>query len=229
MNDFYAMVITPHPDDAEFGIAGTVAKWTDEGKKVVYVVCTNGDKGTSDPAMLPQKLTEIRAKEQLAAAKLLGVKEVIFLGYEDQALEDTSEFRKEIVRLIRKYRPNTVASSDPYKRYIWHRDHRITGQVVLDAIFPYARDHLSYPELLQQGYEPHKIQELLMWASEQPNYYVDITDTYDIKIAALRCHHSQVGNLPPEWEQRIRLRYEEMAKDQGCALAEAFHRVEISW
>ena len=229
MNDFYAMVITPHPDDAEFGIAGTVAKWTGEGKEVIYVVCTNGDKGTNNPEMLPQELAEIRAKEQLAAAKLLGVKEVIFLGYEDQELEDTPEFRKEIVRLIRKYKPKIVASSDPYKHYIWHRDHRITGQVVLDAIFPYARDHLSYPELLQQGYEPHKIKEILMWASEQPNHFVDITETYDKKIAALRCHVSQVGNLPTEWEQRLKARYEEMAKGQGFALAEAFHRVEISW
>lgn len=229
MNNCYAMVITPHPDDAEFGIAGTVAKWTGEDKEVVYVVCTNGDKGSNNPEMLPQKLAEIRAEEQLAAAKLLGVNEVIFLNYADQALEDTPDFRKEIVRLIRKYRPHVVASSDPYKRYIWHRDHRITGQVVLDAIFPFARDYFAYPDLIQQGYEPHKIKEVLMWASEQPNYFVDITDTYNIKMAALRCHNSQVGNLPSEWEQRMRARYEEMAKGQGFALAEAFHRVEISW
>jgi LmbE family N-acetylglucosaminyl deacetylase len=229
MDNCYAMVITPHADDAEFGIAGTVAKWTSDGEKIIYVVCTNGNKGTNNPEMLPQKLIEIREKEQLAAAKLLGVEEVVFLRHEDQALEDTWEFRKEIVRLIRKHRPQIVASSDPYRQYIWHRDHRITGRVVLDAIFPYARDRLSYPDLLQEGYEPHKVQEVLMWASEQPNYYVDITNTFDTKIAALRCHDSQVGNLPPEWEQRIRTRYEEMAKDQGFAVAEAFHRVEISW
>lgn len=223
------MVITPHPDDAEYGIAGTVAKWVHEGKEVIYVVCTNGNKGTDDPHMQPEKLAGIREKEQLAATKLLGVKEVIFLRYEDQALEDTPEFRKDIVRLLRTYRPEIVASSDPYRRYIWHRDHRITGQVVLDAVFPYARDHLAYPDLLEQGLKPHKVKEILMWGSEQSDYFSDITDTYEIKMAALRCHHSQVGNLPPEWEQKMKARYEMFASGQSFPLAEAFHRVEIYW
>ncbi|MDZ4246157.1 MAG: PIG-L family deacetylase, partial [Dehalococcoidia bacterium] len=137
------MVITPHPDDAEFGVAGTVAHWVREGKSVVYVVCTNGDKGTSDRSLKPEELARIRQKEQLAAAKLLGVKDVIFMGYPDQSLEDTPEFRKELVRLIRTYRPLIVVTADPYRRYLWHRDHRITGQAVLDAVFPHARDHLA--------------------------------------------------------------------------------------
>lgn len=118
------MVVTPHPDDAEFGIAGTVARWTREARQVIYVVCTNGDKGTSDRSLRP---------EQVAAAKILGVQEVIFLRYPDQGLEDTPLFRKEIVRLIRLYRPKIVASVDPYRRYIWHRDHRIAAQVTLDV------------------------------------------------------------------------------------------------
>ena len=134
------MVVVPHPDDAEFGVAGTVARWISEGKDVIYVLCTNGDKGTSDPNMKPDELARIREQEQLAAAKLLGVREVIFLHHPDQSLDDTDEFRKEIVRLIRMYQPETVVTTDPYRRYIWHRDHRITGQVTLDAIFPYARD-----------------------------------------------------------------------------------------
>ena len=134
--NLYAMVISPHADDAEYGISGTVARWTHEGKEVIYVVCTNGNKGSNDPKMKPEKLAEIREQEQLAAAKLLGVKEVIFLRHEDQSLEDTPEFRKEIVRLIRTHRPEIIATSDPYRRYIWHHDHRITGQVVLDAVFP---------------------------------------------------------------------------------------------
>ena len=134
------MVITPHADDAEGGVGGTVARWTREGKSVVYVVCTNGDKGTSNPEIRPAELAEIREKEQLAAAEILGVREVIFLRYPDQGLEDTPEFRKDLVRQIRKYRPDLVVTVDPYRRYMWHRDHRITGQVVLVAIFPYARD-----------------------------------------------------------------------------------------
>ncbi|MDP6825189.1 MAG: PIG-L family deacetylase, partial [Dehalococcoidales bacterium] len=141
----HVLVVTPHPDDAEFGVAGTVVHWVKEGKRVIYVVCTNGDKGTSDVNMKSERLAKIREQEQLAAANLLGVAEVVFLRHADQELEDTPEFRKEIVRLIRKYRPEIMVTADPYRRYIGHRDHRITGQVVLDAVFPYARDHLAYP------------------------------------------------------------------------------------
>ena len=113
------LVISPHPDDAEYGVAGTVARWTREGKKVVYVVCTNGDKGTTNPDMKPEDLVEIRKKEQLAAADVLGVSEVIFLGLPDQGLEETPQFRKQIVRLIRQYRPEIVVTADPYRRYSW--------------------------------------------------------------------------------------------------------------
>ena len=224
------MVITPHPDDAEFGVAGTVVRWVSEGKDVIYVVCTNGDKGTSDPAIKPDELARTREQEQRAAAKLLGVREVVFLGYSDQTLEDTPGFRKELVRLIRIYRPETVVTADPYRRYIWHRDHRIAGQVVLDAVFPYARDHLAYPDLLEEGLQPHKVEEVLLWASEDPNCRYDITDTFDTKIAALRCHKSQVeDNLPPDWEDRLRQWFRSMAEGEDFELAEAFHRAEVQW
>jgi len=224
------MVITPHPDDAEYGVAGTVARWVGEGKDVIYVVCTNGDKGTSDANMEPDELARIRKQEQLAAAKLLGVREVIFLRYPDQALEDTPEFRKELVRLIRIYKPETVVTVDPYRRYVWHRDHRITGQVTLDAVFPYARDSLSYPDLLKQGLLPHKVKEILLWGSEEPNYRSNITNTFDIKIAALRCHKSQVGfALHSDLEKWLRERAKTMAEGDDFELAEAFHRVEIWW
>lgn len=225
------MVVTPHPDDAEFGVAGTVARWVKEGKDVVYVVCANGDKGTSDINMKPEKLVKIREQEQLAAAKLLGVREVIFLRHSDQSLEDTPEFRKEIVRLIRMYRPDTVVTADPYRRYIWHRDHRIVGQVTLDAIFPYARDHLAYPDLLEEGLQPHKVREVLLWAAlEDINYRLDITNTFDIKLAALRCHKSQIGdNQLPDLENWLKQRAKKMAEGQDFKLAEAFHRVEVTW
>ncbi len=225
------MVVTPHPDDAEFGVAGTVARWVKEGKDVIYVVCANGDKGTSDINMKPEKLVKIREQEQLAAARLLGVREVIFLRHSDQSLEDTPEFRKEIVRLIRMYRPDTVVTADPYRRYIWHRDHRIVGQVTLDAIFPYARDHLAYPDLLEEGLQPHKVKEVLLWAApEDINYRSDITNTFDTKLAALRCHESQVGNNQlPDLENWLKQRAKKMAEGQDFELAEAFHRVEITW
>ena len=223
----HAMVITPHPDDAEYGVAGTVARWINNGKEIVYVVCTNGDKGTSDANMKPGKLIKIREEEQIAAAKSVGVKEVVFLRYPDQGLEDTPEFRKELVRLIRMYRPETIVTADPYQRYIYHRDHRITGQVTLDAIFPCARDHLSYPDLMKEGLHPHKIMEILFWASEDVNYRSDITKTFHLKLAALRCHKSQVGHFPPkELEEWLKKRHKIMAEGEDFQLAEAFHRVE---
>ncbi len=222
------MVVTPHPDDAEFGVAGTVARWTGEGKDVIYVVCTNGDKGTSDTNMKPDELARIREQEQLAAAKLLGVREVIFLRYPDQALEDTPEFRKEIVRLIRMYQPETVVTADPLQRYIWHRDHRITSRVTLDAVFPYARDFLAYPDLLEEGLQPHKVKEVLLWGSEDSNYHSNITDTFDIKIAALRCHKTQISDNPSTgFAERMRERSKMLAQGEDYELAEAFHRVEI--
>ena len=222
------MVIAAHPDDAEFGVAGTVARWTREGKQVVYVVCTSGDKGTSDRNLKPEKLAEIRKNEQLAAAKLLGVADVIFLGYPDQGLEDTPSFRKEIVRVIRQYRPFLVVTSDPYRRYIWHRDHRVMGQVALDAVFPFARDHLAYPDLLEEGLEPHKVKEMMFWGSDAPNYRSDITDTFDLKMSAFQCHRSQISHMDSSaFKDRLRKRYQDMAVGEKFALAEAFHRIEI--
>ena len=221
-------MVTPHPDDAEFGIAGTVARWVREGKRVVYVVCTNGDKGSNNPRMKPEQLARIREREQLAAAKVLGVTEVVFLRHPDQGLEDTPEFRKQLVRLIRMYRPEVVATTDPYHRYLWHRDHRIAGLVTMDAVFPYARDHLAYPEFMMNGLKPHKVRELLFWGSEEPDYRSDVTSTFDLKLAALCCHKSQIGRMRgghlKEW---LRWQAEQTAQGQPFKLAEGFHRVEL--
>jgi len=226
----HVMVVTPHPDDAEYGVSGTVARWTREGKEVMYVVCTKGDKGTSDVKMNPEKLAEIREKEQMAAAKILGVCEVVFLRLPDQGLEDTPEFRKQIVRLIRMYRPEIIVTADPYRRYIWHRDHRITGQVCIDAVFPYARDHLAYPDLLEEGLKPHKVKEMLFWASEDINCRFDITGTYDLKMKALQCHKSQMKELDISRAKKwLKQRSEEMAEGENFQLAEGFHRAEIIW
>jgi LmbE family N-acetylglucosaminyl deacetylase len=224
------MVVTPHPDDAEYGVAGTVVRWIGEGKKVVYVVCTNGNKGTSNAGVNPEELAKIREEEQMAAANLLGVSEVVFLRHPDQELEDTREFRREIVRLIRLFQPETVVTADPYRRYLWHRDHRIAGQVTLDAVFPYARDHLSYPDLIKEGLYPHKVKEILLWGTEDVNHRSDITETFRIKLTALRCHKSQIGHIPPEeLERRLEERHRSFAEGENFLLAEAFHRVEILW
>ena len=226
------LVITPHPDDAEFGAAGTVAKLALEGKNIVYIVCTNGDKGTADIKLNPQDLASIREKEQKEAAKVLGVKEVIFLRYPDQGLEDTPEFRKDLVREIRKYRPELVITSDPYRKYIWHRDHRITGRVVLDAVFPFARDIWAYPDLMEQGLKPHAVKEVWMWASEPEdiNFRSNITETFHKKVEALKCHKSQIkAPFSEEMEKWLCTRAKDMAKGQDFKLAEGFHRAEIWW
>ncbi|MGD9006251.1 MAG: PIG-L deacetylase family protein, partial [Desulfobacterales bacterium] len=180
--------------------------------------------------LTPEALADIRQNEQRAAAEILGVREVVFLGYPDQGLEDTPEFRKQIVRMIRLYRPQKVVTADPYRRYIWHRDHRIAGQVTIDAVFPYARDHLAYPDLLEEGLQPHKVREMLFWASEDINYVSNITETFDLKLKALRCHKSQVRALKvSNLEDWLRQRCSDLAEGEDFDLAEAFHREEISW
>ncbi len=224
------LVISPHPDDAEFGASGTVAKLVKNGKSVVYIVCTTGDKGTDDINIIPEELARIRENEQLKAAKILGVKEVNFLRYPDQALEDTPEFRKEIVRYIRIYQPMIVITADPYRRYVWHRDHRITGRVVLDSVFPYARDVWAYPDLLEKGLKPHKVKEVWLWAPEDKdiNFRSDITETFDLKLEALKCHKSQIKEpFKSEMEKWLCQRAKDMANGEKFKLAEGFHRVEI--
>lgn len=224
------MVVTPHPDDAEFGAAGTVACLVKEGKEVVYIVCTNGNKGTSDRNMKPEKLAEIREQEQKEAARMLGVREVVFLGYNDQELEDTPEFRKRLVRLIRTYRPEMVITVDPHQHYLWwHRDHRICGQAVMDAIFPYARDQAAYPDLLKEGIEPHKVKELLLFNTGKPDYRIDITDTFELKLKALSCHRSQLADFGPELRERLKQWSRETAKEEEYELAEAFNRIDMWW
>ena len=204
-----------------------MACWVKQGREVVYVVCSNGDKGSSDPDMTSERLAEIRQREQQEAARVLGVREVVFLGYPDGGLEDTPVFRGALVRLIRKYRPEVVITADPYRKYLWHRDHRITGRVTLDAVFPYARDHLSYPEHKAEGLEPHAVKEVLLWGSEEPDTFMDISDTFEVKMAALGCHASQVGQYWHIIEERMKDRAGKMGETHGLPLAEAFRRVEL--
>jgi LmbE family N-acetylglucosaminyl deacetylase len=219
-----AIVIAPHPDDPEFGAAGTIARWTSEGKKVVYVLCTSGEKGTSDRNLKPEDLAVIREKEQMAAAKVVGVADVCFMRLPDQELEDTPEFRKQIVKLIRIYRPDTIVTCDPYRRYFNHRDHRITGQAVLDAAYPYARDHLSYHDLLEENLEPHKVREILLWHTEDVNYRSDISETFSLKIEAIRCHKSQIAGFGiTDIEKELEEQCQKMASGETYKFAESFH------
>ncbi|MCH8185206.1 MAG: PIG-L family deacetylase [Chloroflexi bacterium] len=221
------LVVTPHPDDAEGGAGGTIARWTAEGRKGVLVLCTNGDKGTSDRNISPASLAKIREKEQRHAAEAMGISEVVCLGFPDQGLEDCSEFREKLVRQIRIHKPQTVMTVDPARPYIRHRDHYMCGRVTLDAVFPYARDHLAYPEHLEEGLEPHKVSEVYLFRSDTPDTFLDITDTFDAKMEALYRHVSQMGSPREEREARSRARHAEAGKKIGVALAEEFKRIEL--
>ena len=226
-NNADILVISPHPDDAEICAGGTVAGWTAQGKKVVIIVCSSGEKGTSDPTLNTARLAQIREQEQRASAEVLGIQETVFLNYPDQGLEDTKDFRKEIVCLIRTYRPKILMTCDPYRRYIEHRDHRIVGQVCLDAVFPYARDHLAYPELINEGLHPHKVKELYFWLPEDSNYRSDITNTFEVKLSALQCHKSQINGFGiSDLEGWLKETAKKIARGENFDLAEAFHRVE---
>lgn len=221
------LVISPHPDDAEVGAGGTIIKWAEEGKEIYLVLCTNGDKGSSDPEMTSDKLAKIRRQEQEEAAKVLGVKEMVFLDYPDGGLEDTPEFREKLVRLIRRFKPEAILANDPYKRYFSHRDHRIAGIVALDAAWPYARDHLFYPEHAALGLYPHKVKEVFLWRPDDPNFYVDISQTIEKKQQALQCHKSQFGQRHFRIGTRMRELAEAAGKERNMALAETFYRLEF--
>ncbi len=224
-----AMVVTPHPDDAEISCGGTVANWIRQGTSVYYVLCSDGSKGTEDPDMTPERLAKIRYDEQMEAAKTLGVKEVVALGYPDGELEDTREFRGHLVRALRRFRPEVVICPDPYRRsFYFHRDHRIVGQVTQDAVFPYARDRLHFPEHEAEGLAPHKTGTLMFWGPEEIETYVDISESMDIKADALRCHRSQLGGLAEDesigW---LRSWCAEMGKKAGYAYAEGYRVVRF--
>jgi LmbE family N-acetylglucosaminyl deacetylase len=192
------LVITAHPDDPEFGAGGTIAKLVKEGRDVTYVIVTNGNKGSSDRAMTPERLALIRAEEQRNAARTLGVAHVEFLGYEDGEVEDTRQLRLDITRQIRRWRPGLIIAQSPKRTHTnfhgWHRDHRTTGGVVLDCVYPLARDHLCFPEMFPQ-YEPHHVREVYLIQREQPQVLVDISGTMDLKLSAIARHASHVGDL----------------------------------
>jgi LmbE family N-acetylglucosaminyl deacetylase len=177
--------------------------------------------------MKPEVLAKIREGEQLAAAKILGVDEVIFLRHPDLGLEYTMDFRKEILRLLMEYRPQVVATCDPYQRYLSNRDHRVLGQLVMDSVWPAALSPNIYPDLLAKGYQMHKVKEVWLWATQEPNYLYDISDTFDIKMKAFACHKTQQGEPFSEFVKMFTERAAEAAKGTDYKLAEAFHRLDV--
>ena len=225
----YAMVITPHHRDAEYAIAGKVIQWKREGKETIFVVCTGGEKSTSDPNKHPGMLAKIREEEQIASARLLGVSKVIFLRHPDLGLEETPEFKHEILRLILTHRPEIVVTCDPlYQLRQSSPDHRITGRVVLDAVWPYALAPNSYRDLLDEGLQLHKVKEVWLFQTEEPNLFFDIGDVFDLKLAALACHKSTVGDpMKAEFIERRTEAAKQAARGQNYQLGEAFLRLEV--
>jgi LmbE family N-acetylglucosaminyl deacetylase len=223
------MVVTAHPDDPEFGTGGTVARLIKDGRRVTYVIVTNGNKGSGDRTVTSERLARVRQEEQRNAAGVLGVERVEFLGYEDGEVEDTRQLRLDITRQIRRWRPDLIITQNPNRTYTnffgWHRDHRITGGVVLDCVYPLARDHLSFPELLPE-YEHHKVREVYLIQWEQPRLVVDITDTMELKLKAIAAHASQVGDFKAV-EARVRERSAALGKGKGYAYAEGFDQVVL--
>lgn len=228
-----ALVVAAHPDDPEFGCAGTVARWVAEGKEVVYLVCTRGNRGSDDPTMTEVELAALREGEQRAAAAHLGVKEVSFLSHDDGELENTLHFRGEVVRAIRLHRPGIVVTHDPitffYRdSFVNHPDHRATGIVTLDAIYPTARDRLQFPEHLVEGLQPHKVKEIYFFGTDQPNHWIDIGDTIDTKIEALRRHQSQFRHVD-DLEELVRRFAKEAGQGEAPLYAEGFRRIVMAF
>ncbi len=227
-----AMFICAHPDDLEFGVAGTAARWASKGSEVIYVILTDGNAGSHEKEMTREKLATIRRREQEDAARLCGVKECIFLGYDDGLLENTLELRKKLVRLIRQHRPNVVGCMDPTNffpsdNYINHPDHRAAAAAAIDAVFPASEMPLLYPDLDAEGLTGHKPNFVYVYFTGENhiNHYVDISDTIDIKIASLKAHTSQMGDWDPT--ERIKNWARENGAKVGFKYAERFRRITL--
>jgi len=223
-----AISIHAHPDDQEFTVAGTLAKWSRAGSEILSVIITDGEAGSNDPSKdgsFRPELARIRREEQLRAADLLGIQETVFLHYPDGELETSLRLRKDLTRLIRKFQPQVVVCGDPTARfygnsYMNHPDHRAAADVACDAAFPSAGSRLVFADLLGEGLQPHNPNRVFLHGSDQPDVWVDISETLPLKVEALRQHRSQIGN--EDVEKQIREWAAEDGKKQGLAYAEAF-------
>ncbi|GAC1365612.1 MAG: PIG-L family deacetylase [Ktedonobacteraceae bacterium] len=246
--DFEAMVIGAHPDDDDFSAAATSALWAKQGKKIVWVVMTDGTEGSEIPGQSDEELMLAREREQRAACEVYGVQAVEFLRFRDGHLTNTEEARKAVVKLIRKYRPRVVFTHDPTQHiagpdpdenpkgtgYLNHPDHRATGNIVLDSIFPFAGNPRSFKELLLEGLQPYRVNEVYLFFTGQNNTYIDVTETIEIKGRGLMRHTSQFNPEDNErMVERIRERAASVAKEakekKGLDMqyAEAFRRVKL--
>ncbi len=221
-----ALVIAAHPDDADFGAAGTAYLWSKQGWQFYYLVCTNGAKGSEDVSITPSRLIEMRRAEQRAAATILGVQECFFLDNEDGELVPHRAFLGDVVRYIRQLQPDAVFTHDPESvivrdAFVNHSDHRATGLTAVDAVYPAARDRLNFPEQIAAGLSTHKVSEIYIWGSDRANFEVDITGAIDAKLAALRAHASQFGG---DFFERAKERW----RREDGRYVESFRRVTLT-
>lgn len=234
MNDYpiprRVVAIAAHPDDLDFGCAGTLALWARQGAEVTQLLVTSGDKGFEDDRPLEEK-QEIREREQRAAAREIGARPPYFLRFPDGEVENTPALRREIVRVLRAVRPDTVLTFDPANLafdnfYRYHPDHRAVAMAAYDALYPATGNRNFFPELLLEGLEPHKVKVVYFISPQQPDVWIDISSTFDRKVAALRAHASQIkdpeaiAEYVADWARRV-------GAPKGLALAESFRRLEV--
>jgi LmbE family N-acetylglucosaminyl deacetylase len=222
----HVMVIAAHPDDPEFGCAGTVLKWAQDGRKITYVLLTSGDKGSHDPDLRPGRLAGVREEEQRAAARELGVQEVIFLRYPDGLLENNLELRRALSNLLRQHRPHIVLTIDPWRHYQLHPDHRAVGQAALDAVYS-AREWYIFPEQLVGDVEPWRVKEVYLFWTDNPDYWEDISCCIDARIAALGRHASQVGLDVDRLTERVKQAAKRAGENTEYEYAEGFKRFQF--
>lgn len=225
------LVVLAHPDDPEFFCGATIARWTQAGHEVTYWLLTCGDKGASDPDTIPGDLCSDRVSEQKAAAAVLGVKRVNFLGLPDGELEPDMKLRREITRIIRQERPDILVTCDPRTLYVGdnrinHPDHRAAGQATLDAVFPAAGNPMYFPELMARGLQPHTPREVWVAGTQEPTFRHDVTDLWETKLQAILEHKSQI-NKPEELTERMRARHTSDSTPDAPRYEEGFRRIYL--
>lgn len=221
-----------HPDDLDFGAAGTFAKWVKQGHNCYYLICTDGRKGSSDPKITEEELIKLRKQEQKEVVKILGLKDAFFLDYKDTELVVDLQLKKDIVRFIRKLKPDIVVTLDPAYIYsktrgsINHTDHRACGLAALDAVYPLARDRLTFSELEKEGLKSHKVSTVYLTTAEDPNEILDITDTMKIKLKALEAHKSQISEKALDL---VKMRAKKLGTKKGYKFGEGFIKLTLPY
>jgi LmbE family N-acetylglucosaminyl deacetylase len=226
------MVIVAHPDDPEFGSAGTVCRWAQEGSSIVYVLATRGEAGSDDTSLSAEQLARVREREEREAARILGVSDVVFLDHPDGSVVASLDLRRDLTRQIRRWQPDMVITMDPdlrYRRaYLSHPDHRAVAGAALDAVYPDSRNPRQFPELLEEGLQPHRVREVYLVARRDADadVAVDITDTFEKKVAALCAHRSQISD-PARLEERLRERHGVVGDDGTTRYFEWFKQIAL--